>query len=1209
MFRFFLALATYIAISPATAQEQIEKIFDPVDQDWQGKNLGQPGFANTSSARISDNWYFVAYNEHTKADIWKTDLDQTTLFIDLDDSEKPFIHGTYGEWLIYSDLQDESMCRFTALSSQNNQKIDLITGAECNNERFSNFSVNDKHLAVIVGNEVFYQDLSLLPTVSVRKSKINDNGVIFIRNIDPNSILLKDAGNPFGFAPFYILDMNTGSITVLNDLLGKEIHDVSQFVEYKGKYFFQITTEPYVERLVMSCDTNFSLGSISNHGNIWGDLLFIENDRAYLSDFHDRNNTLGIYDIHTFSRIDSLETGLSYGYSIWSEATKISYEKYILSSGSQSIFHYDLSKNELTSLGIDTIQQQFAIPWLTIDSGIVIRYRDNVPKERLFYFPFSDLKPREFYIQSYPRPHETNIFSALPGNKLLALVYDQQASSEYAVIDVLNDNYRILADIHTANQGNQSQSNFTYLLPDHQILIGVATEFGSTGFIFNPITRESNAIVDSNGKFVIIHPNGMYGNMYLYSNLYANGKTEFSHHGVLAHDDSAVYFIGNLSDQKELKLFAYNYKNRQLKSVDGIFQWDKIFKVGSEIYVIRNKDDHWNLLNRKVLHWSDNQLKTIFEAEQPDNCYDKEDIHQYFIHNDFLYFTISGKLFSLNSRNNEITLLVDNLINHSEGCYTDGIVYGNFLVKDNQVYFTESRSYMFYFYIVFVGFTEEIEQYFWKTDGTQNGTTRLTEMVRNQEFTDQSSPSYLFMYDNEIYMFSNLAETDRRLYKWTDNKWQALDVMINYTLNAAIPHFYYHDYLPVMSKPGANQRVEAHWDNTSYFQTMSYPPGMDYSPTMLGYVYSFKGGDIPELKKEREYIYSINSEIRSRDAFPTTQLGYKWYFPFNYREENTVYHYYPEIHQYNFSNNRLRNIINDNSMLLSHDGYIVKDEVLETGYFLLAEKNSYNAKVYRLNSCPLIDEPVVIKQANGVICNNAPVRIQLDGLSSMNWIVIKVNGVETSYDWEKESGNTFLAYLNLPEGKYTVSYFMDSGCGIDSIATDSLEINGVKPIFTITSEPESSDNIYKYTCSDLSAGVYQWSITGGNILSGQGTYSVTADWGQSAEGSISLMTSNGRCNSDVTTVAFSKITNTNDEKSQSFKIIPNPSSGNIVIELPEKWNKATYQLLNIDGKVLDSGNIPTSRSTLDFRKFPAGIYLMMLKNEDNIITQRLVLMD
>lgn len=1210
MLRIFIALFICIAISPAKAQEQIEKIFDPAEQYWQGKNLGQRGFANTSTAKIGHEWFFIAYNEQTKADIWKTDLEQTSLFIDLDDYEKPFIHGTYGDWLIYSNLEDASECQFSAINAQSKQKIDLITGGTCSIYGSSNFSINDKYFMTVVNNEVFYQDLSLLPTVSVQKSIINENGADFIRNLAQNRIILKGRGNSYGSEVFYILDMDNGSITTLNSLTRKSIHDVSQFTEYNGRYYFQITTEPYVERLLMSCNTNLTPGSITNHGNFGGDLLFIENDQAFFSDFNNRKNTLGIYDICTFSKTDSLETDLNRGYSIWSEATKISHEKYILSSGSQSIFHYDLSKNELTSLMIDTIQQQFAIPWLTIDSGIVIRYRDNVITERFFYFPYSDLKPREFCKKDQPQPYETTIFSVLPGNKLLALVYDEQTSSEYAVIDVLNDNYQILADIHTTSLGNLSQCTFTYLLPDHQIFIGVNTEFGNVGFIYNPITRESNPVLDSNGAFISIQFEDTYGNIGLNNNIYANRKTEYSHHGVLAHDDSTIYFIGNEHGLKDLKLFAYNYKNRKSESVEGVHRWDKIFKVGSEIYIIRSRENDWNLKSREVLHWNNHQLETIYEAAQPDNCYDEEDIHQYFIHNDFLYFTISGRLFSLNSRNNEITLLVDNLIKNSSGCYTDGIVYGNFLVKDNQVYFTESRSAMIYFYIAFLGFTSEIEQGFWKTDGTLSGTTYLTERSGNSEFIGQSKYSTLFMHDNDIYMLSDLVDTERRLYVWKNNNWQILDILVNDTLNAPIPNFSHLEIQSIVSKPGAYQRVTALWEDVSYFQTTSYPPGMDYSPTMLGYVYSFKGGDIPEWRKEREYIYSINTQTKSRDAFPTTQIGDKWYFPFSYREENVQYNYYPEIYQYDLSNKRQRNIINNNSNLHSYDGFIVKDEVLETGYFLLAENHSYNAKVYRLNSCPLIDEPIKITQTDSKVCQSEPIRIQLEGLGSLNWIFIKINGIETPYTWGRVSdSDMFLIYLNLTEGEYSVSYYFDTGCGVDSISTYTLESKGTGSVLTISVEPELADNIYTYSCSDQTLEEYKWIINGGKIIAGQETHTTTIDWGQSTEGTVSLIASNGICISDTVTVTYSKTTDTKMEKLFSFKIVPNPSTGKVLIELPENWQNAEYQLMGIDGRILESKEIRSPQSALDLGRFSSGLYLITLRNQENFITQRLVLMD
>jgi hypothetical protein len=1208
MIRRVIVLFIFINILPAKSQEQIEKIFDPAEQDWMGKTLGQLGYAYEGAVKIGDEMFFIAYNELTKSDIWKTDLEKTELFIDLDTSSVPILRSAFGDWLIYSDMQDESICNFKAVNIKTKQKLDLIYGADCANERFSNFFIDGNYLAVVVNNEVLYQDLSLLPTVTIKRRVVNTEGVIIVGNIGKNKIILKDQTNPFGFAPFYILDISSGKLTQLNSLVGKPIHDATNFVEYNDKYYFQITTEPYVERLLMSCDTAFTTGSIKNHKNILSNLLFIDHDKAFFSDLEGESNTLGIYDMNTFSKIESLETGLNTGYGIWSEATKIAADKYIISGGGSSIFHYDLAENKLTSLMIDTIIQDYAMPWLTIDSGIVIRYRDNQPTERLFYFPYSDLKPREFFIQKIARPYETRIFFALPNNQLFALVYDPKTSSEYAVIDVLKDNYKILKDIHTANIGNAMQCNITYVLPDHQILIAVQSEFGNVGFIFNPITKESVPLLDSLGNFLILQLDGIYSNTYLFTNTSLYGNTEYSQRGKFANDDSVVYFMGNLLNQNGLKLFAYNFRKNQLKSVNGMLWSDKIFKVGSEVYIIRNTDEAGNLKNREILHLENNQLVSIYEADQLDDCYDVEDIHQYFIHNKILYFTSLGKLLSLNSRNNEINLLVDNLIKNSEGCYTDGIIFGNFLVKDDQVYFTESRAYMLYYYVFFLGFTWEIEQHFWRTDGTIKGTKDLAKMEPELDNELPSNISYLFIDNDEIYMFSNqVSYSGRRLYRWENNVWQVLEVKVDDTLKSVVPYFYHNETMSLNSKPGNHQRVEAHWNDLSYMRTSS---SLINDTIYKAIIYSFKGAKVPELKKQGEYVNDIvNSRLTSRSAFATTQIGDKWYFPFSIGN-NINYTYYPEIIQQNLSNNRQRNIINDNSMLRSYDQYIVKDEELETGYFLMQEPTSYKMNVYRLNSCPLLDEPVEIMQISNKICKSESLKIQLKGLSSLNWISIKIDGIETNYTWEKIStDNTFLIKLDIEEGKYIIDYFLDTGCGIDSLVSSTLDVDGIKPVFTIDIEAQMSDSIFSYTCSDETLGGYSWFANGGNITSGQGTSSVIVDWGQNKEGIISLVANNGSCISDTISAKYNNITSVKDMESLSFKIIPNPSTGNIIIELPENWYNSTYQLLSIDGRVMDSGEVYQRQSTLDLQKISSGIYLMMIKNKNNIITQRLVLTD
>jgi hypothetical protein len=1203
---FLIAILVFAFCCNGSAQEQIEKIFDPAEQDWSGINLGQPGYANAGVQKIGNDWYFVAFNENSKVDIWKTDLTQTQLFADLEADANPVLRGNYQDWLIYTDAESNNICRFRALNVKSKQIIDLIQGEDCTSPYYqSNYIITDKYLMVAVKNEMQWIELSSLPSINIkRKTVLPENDILnIITQIDDNRIVLRNTRNPYSTADFFILNLNGGQLSSLNDILKIPLADVSDFILYENKFYFQVTTEPYVERLMLSCDLALSSGSVKSYGNIMGNLLFIENDKAFISDFGSTGNLLGIYDVNNFVRTGSLSTGYNLGFSLWENAVKLNSGKFLLYNTFEYFFLYDINLNKLTNIDIDDVDPKFALPWIVMESGIVMRFKDEIHGERMVYFPFSDLKPIEFFKDKTNTPFELNILTALPGNRLLGLVFDDKIGSEYAVIDVLKDEHYYLKDIHTANPGTAAQVYSSYVLPDHQLLIQVGTSFGNVGYLFNPITKEGIPLLDSTNNFYQLNLGYAYGT---YGSWGYGGQTEFSNSGIIAHNDSIAYFTGRLRDKTELKLFALNFRTKQIKIVGNMNDYDKLFHVGEELYVVRIKDAAGNQINRQILHLKDGLWTKIFEAQTSDQCYDEEDINQYFIHNGYLYFTSLGRLWSLNSVTNNVVLLVNNLINRSDGCYVDGVVFGNFFVRNNEVYFTESRQWMFYFYIAFLGFTSEIESAFWKTNGTIAGTSMLE---LNNVFFDSDNflgyRSHLFLHDNEIYLLGNYTNTaGTKLYKWQGSSWQLQDVLVDDTLKSVIPDLVFSSYSHPNLNPGLFQRSDANWDGISYFQTT---PVLINDTMYFRSIYTFKGGSVPELRKNREYLSEVVNSFQSgRSAYSTTQIGDKWYFPFDYGN-NVDYTYYPEIIQQNLRSNRIRSVINNVDDLRTYSSFIIKDESIETGYFILGKPNSYNSSLYRLNNCPLIDEPVLIHQNDSIICKNQKLILQIEGLGGLNWIFITVNGIEQAYKWTRRGAdNSFSVEIDLEEGDYNLSYYLDTGCELDSLASFKLKVDGVKPEFSILQQ-QVSENLFSYTSSDPNAQYYEWLATGGQIESGQGSSEIFVDWGQSSEGTVSLVAANGNCFSDTIKVSYSRLTSTPPNKQSGINIYPNPSSGLINISLPYSEKDATYQLMSIDGNIIDSGFIRSNLSLLDFSKVSAGLYVLVIKNNNLASTHRLVL--
>ena len=69
-------------------------------------------------------------------------------------------------------------------------------------------------------------------------------------------------------------------------------------------------------------------------------------------------------------------------------------------------------------------------------------------------------------------------------------------------------------------------------------------------------------------------------------------------------------------------------------------------------------------------------------------------------------------------------------------------------------------------------------------------------------------------------------------------------------------------------------------------------------------------------------------------------------------------------------------------------------------------------------------------------------------------------------------------------------------------------------------------------------------------------------------------------------------------------IAPNPVSDKLIIDGAP--NNTTVNIYNISGSLLGKHIINTGNNTLDFSQFDAGIYIINLENDNQIITKKII---
>lgn len=225
--------------------------------------------------------------------------------------------------------------------------------------------------------------------------------------------------------------------------------------------------------------------------------------------------------------------------------------------------------------------------------------------------------------------------------------------------------------------------------------------------------------------------------------------------------------------------------------------------------------------------------------------------------------------------------------------------------------------------------------------------------------------------------------------------------------------------------------------------------------------------------------------------------------------------------------------------------------------------------------------------------------------ASDGFIKTDVTGGNPPYKYQWSTGDTVKDISNLSAGTYSL------------IITDSIlhpfpipSSNSIYAFFEIfeSSQVETSEitgltqastsDIIVYTVSGTPGSVFDWTVTGGNLLAGQGSNSVNIQWGDPGSGKISVIETNkDGCKGDTVSTDVSIVMSVNPAEIQPFKIYPNPFSNNTKIQFPypasEPYQLSIITLAGKTVKIIDAFNT----DLIEFNRdgLPAGLYMIELK--------------
>jgi hypothetical protein len=149
---------------------------------------------------------------------------------------------------------------------------------------------------------------------------------------------------------------------------------------------------------------------------------------------------------------------------------------------------------------------------------------------------------------------------------------------------------------------------------------------------------------------------------------------------------------------------------------------------------------------------------------------------------------------------------------------------------------------------------------------------------------------------------------------------------------------------------------------------------------------------------------------------------------------------------------------------------------------------------------------------------------------------------------------------------------------------------------------------WSYSCSDEAAS-FEWTITGGTILSGQGTSYVTVEWdGNITDGVLSVAASSASgCVGEISTISVDVVTGVEDLVfSQNLDVFPSPTSSTITVYLDGAFalSNNLCEIYSISGQKMMAFTL--SQSEIDVSGLSNGTYLITIQTERGLIRQSFV---
>ena len=194
---------------------------------------------------------------------------------------------------------------------------------------------------------------------------------------------------------------------------------------------------------------------------------------------------------------------------------------------------------------------------------------------------------------------------------------------------------------------------------------------------------------------------------------------------------------------------------------------------------------------------------------------------------------------------------------------------------------------------------------------------------------------------------------------------------------------------------------------------------------------------------------------------------------------------------------------------------------------------------------------------------------------------------------------------------YTPTQCMDeNACNYDASAWTNDECEYGPSAGVIEGDQDINLNAgtteWSYSCSD-EASSFEWSITGGTILSGQGTSFVTVQWTTDGEISVTAISADG-CPGLSSTLEIDILMGLEGLTfSDNLTIFPSPASSNMTVSLDGIEGNKRCQIYSLTGKKVLAFVLENNTRTLDVSSLANGTYILAVDTKQGAVKQAFVI--